>query len=424
MTAARSWAWGWLSVAQLVLDLLLAAPYLVVGGLLLAGLASVVSGVGILLLVLPLVIGHGLARFERGRLRAFTGLVLRPPAAPARDQPRWRRLLLDSRPWRAVLHATLIGLWGLTAGTSLLALLSLGVALAALPAYGDLLPGGRLSLPGDTRLDPGSTLLLSLVGLLALLVLPLVARGLIGVDMALGRWLLGPSGNEQVERLSARVVTLTQTREATVDSVEAERRRIERDLHDGPQQRLVSIAMDLGMVRERLNRDPEGARELIDKAHLAAKEAITEMRQVARGIHPPVLTDRGLDAALSALAARAPIPVSVSVTLTGRPSPTVEAIAYFCVSEALTNVAKHAQARTARVQVFNRDRAIVLQVTDDGVGGADPDLGTGLHGLRQRVRSVDGGLDLSSPAGGPTVLTVTLPDRPADPSREPSRRAP
>ena len=115
------------------------------------------------------------------------------------------------------------------------------------------------------------------------------------------------------------------------------------------------------MVRERLNRDPEGARELIDKAHLAAKEAITEMRQVARGIHPPVLTDRGLDAALSALAARAPIPVSVSVTLTGRPSPTVEAITYFCVSEALTNVAKHAQARNARVQVFTRDRAIVLE---------------------------------------------------------------
>jgi signal transduction histidine kinase len=164
------------------------------------------------------------------------------------------------------------------------------------------------------------------------------------------------------------------------------------------------------MARERLERDPEGARELLDKAHSASKEAITEMRQVARGIHPPVLTDRGLDAALSALAARSPVPVSISVDLDRRPGPTIEAIAYFCVSEALTNVAKHARATSASVDVTRREDTLVVRVRDDGVGGVDLTRGTGLVGLRQRVAAVDGALDVDSPPGGPTVLTVTLPD--------------
>jgi signal transduction histidine kinase len=164
------------------------------------------------------------------------------------------------------------------------------------------------------------------------------------------------------------------------------------------------------MAQERIDRDPAGARDLLDKAHAASKEAITEMRMVARGIHPPVLTDRGLDAALSALAARSPVPVSVSVDLPVRPSPTVEAIAYFCVSEALTNVAKHARARAAQVRVGTaNDVDLTVVISDDGVGGADPARGTGLHGLADRVRAIDGTLLVTSPAGGPTVLTITLP---------------
>ncbi|MEJ2579026.1 MAG: sensor histidine kinase [Kineosporiaceae bacterium] len=200
-----------------------------------------------------------------------------------------------------------------------------------------------------------------------------------------------------------------------MDSVELERRRIERDLHDGPQQRLVAIAMDLGMARERLHRDPDDVGELLDKAHAAAKEAIVEMRQVARGIHPPVLTDRGLDAALSALAARSPVPVDVHVGVGTRPSATVEAIAYFCVSEALTNVAKHSGATRATVEVTGSAGWLTVTVSDDGRGGADPGRGTGLVGLRDRVAAVDGTLAVSSPRGGPTVLTITLPatSRPA-----------
>jgi signal transduction histidine kinase len=171
--------------------------------------------------------------------------------------------------------------------------------------------------------------------------------------------------------------------------------------------------MDLGMARERLDRDPAGAQQLVDHAHAAAKEAITEMRQVARGIHPPVLTDRGLDAALSALAAGSPVPVQVSVDLPRRPAPTLEAIAYFCVSEALTNVAKHAGARHAWADVREGAGALVVTVRDDGHGGADLTGGTGLVGLRQRAAAVDGTLDVSSPPGGPTVVTVSLPFTPA-----------
>lgn len=248
-----------------------------------------------------------------------------------------------------------------------------------------------------------------------LLVAPLLATGVTSVDRSLARTLLGTDPEEEIAQLAERVDSLTETREATVDSVEAERRRIERDLHDGPQQRLVAIAMDLGMARDRFTTDPEAARELLDKAHAASKEAIVEMRQVARGIVPPILADRGLDAAVSALAARSPVPVSVAVDeAVGRLEPSIEAIAYFCVSELLTNVAKHARAGHATVRLTRTDDGrVVVEVVDDGVGGADPTRGTGLIGLRQRVSAVDGTLEVSSPAGGPTRAVVALPLRPA-----------
>jgi signal transduction histidine kinase len=168
--------------------------------------------------------------------------------------------------------------------------------------------------------------------------------------------------------------------------------------------------MDLGMARTKFDTDPGGVRELVDKAHAASKEAIVELRQVVRGIHPPVLTDRGLDAAMSALAARCPVPVTVSVAVASRPDPTVEAIAYFCVSEALTNVAKHSGARSARVEVEgDAGSGLRIVVADDGRGGAEPGRGTGLAGLRQRLSAVDGTLTVESPPGGGTRLLMALP---------------
>jgi signal transduction histidine kinase len=187
-----------------------------------------------------------------------------------------------------------------------------------------------------------------------------------------------------------------------------ERRRIERDLHDGAQQRLVALAMDLGMAREKLASQPEAARALIDEAHDGAKRALAELRNLARGIHPAVLTDRGLDAAISALAARSPVPVEVDVQLHGRPPAAVESTAYFVVAEALANVAKHAAATHAEVRVIRKDEWLLVEVCDDSVGGADP-AGGGLAGLADRVAAVDGRLAVASPQGGPTVVRAELP---------------
>jgi signal transduction histidine kinase len=424
-TFAKVWLWGWLAIVQLILDLITAPVYILVVVLLVSGVASIPAALlGVPFVVVGLFSAVLLGNLERLRLLAFTGIAIGPPNPPRPDQPAWRRLLLDARPWRASAHLALMALWGVVVGGIMLVLTCIVLALALLPLYRGTVPAAQLDTPWVAPLREDLWVLFSCIGVAGLILLPLVARGLVTVDILLARHLLGPNQEEQVRQLSQRVETLTQTRTAAVDSVEAERRRIERDLHDGPQQRLVSIAMDLGMAREKLKTDPDKARDLLDKAHLSAKEAIVEMRQVARGITPPVLTDRGLDAALSALAARAPVPVQVSVNVPVRPSPTVEAIAYFVVSEALTNVAKHARARAAQVDVRGGDGRLWLRVSDDGVGGADAVRGTGLHGLNDRVRAVDGVLDVSSPPGGPTVLTAALPDARLSPPPEPPKPPP
>jgi signal transduction histidine kinase len=209
--------------------------------------------------------------------------------------------------------------------------------------------------------------------------------------------------------LEERVDVLQTTRARVVDSAEAELRRIERDLHDGAQARLVALALDLGMAREKMTDDPVGARALLDEAHLEAKRAIVELRDLARGIHPAVLADRGLDPALSALVSRARVPVELTVDIPDRPPASTESIAYFVVAEALTNITKHAHATAVSVSVVRRGPSLLLEITDDGVGGADVTKGTGLAGLADRVSAVDGYMDVSSPAGGPTTILVELP---------------
>ena len=412
----RSWFRGWPAIAHLAVDWLLAVPYLVLSILtLVAAILTPVLLIGVPFLTLGLSLALVLGQLERIRIHALTGVPVSAPPKPAKQVGLARRLLLDPRRWWSLLHLVASSFWGLIAGSVVIALMSASLAAAALPLYAFTLPGGKVAMPwNDTEIGGVWWLLLIFaIGTCGLLFVPLLAQTLVQADVLAGRWLLGPHRTEQVRQLSERVQTLTQTREAAVDSAETERRRIERDLHDGPQQRLVAIAMDLGMAQERLNRDPAGARDLLDKAHSAAKDAITEMRQVARGIHPPVLTDRGLDAALSALAARSPVPVIVRIDLPVRPSPTVEAIAYFCVSEALTNVAKHAHAQSAEVSVAIEEGRLRIEIRDDGVGGAvagtTPAEGTGLTGLADRVAAIDGTLSVVSPSGGPTVLTLLLP---------------
>lgn len=410
-----AWVVNWWAVALRGLDLFVAVAGLALMGMAIGGFFSLPAvGTGVLLLTPALWGAWALGRGQRHLLLAFTGVDIGAP--PASAAPTWRRALgLDQTRLRAIGWASLQGLWGLLASALVLALLTLSLLMLAAPLLGRWADGGLHVLwftgPGGVL----GHLLIAALGLVLLLALPFLARGAANVDIALGRWLVGSDPQAQLRAMSQRVQTLTTTRTETVDSVEAERRRIERDLHDGPQQRLVSIAMTLGLARTQLDSDPEGARALLDEAHAASKEAIVEMRQVARGIVPPILADRGLDAAVSALAARSPVPVDVTSRLDRRLDPTVEAIAYFCISEALTNVAKHAGATRVTVDLgLARTLAgeqLAVRVVDDGRGGAVVGAGTGLTGLRQRVASVDGDVHVHSPVGGGTTLAITLPLR-------------
>lgn len=207
--------------------------------------------------------------------------------------------------------------------------------------------------------------------------------------------------------LTERIETLTTTRTAAINAQEAELRRIERDLHDGAQARLVALGMTIGMAEQKLETDPEGARQLLAEARGGAHEALSELRDLARGIHPPVLQDRGLVAAVRELAVRSPLDVHV-VASTDRLPPAVESAAYFVVAEALANAGKHADPTRIDVRLERNGGVLSVEVTDDGRGGADPD-GAGLRGLRQRVEALDGTLRVASPAGGPTIVRAEMP---------------
>jgi signal transduction histidine kinase len=262
---------------------------------------------------------------------------------------------------------------------------SVGLAMLAAPLY-------------------GSATILVGFGLGLVIVAAASAYGIARLDAALAVRMLGPSA---AEALDARLAELTRTRSQAVAAADAERRRIERDLHDGTQQQLVALAMTLGLARAQL---PDGpGREIVHDAHLQVKDVLTELRGFVRGLHPRVLDDRGLDAALSGLVAQVPQPVELHVEVSRRCPPVIEAIAYFVVSEALTNITRHARADKVEVAVvLDRDR-LRITVIDDGVGGADERPDGGLQGLAQRAMSVDGTLRIESPSGGPTLIEVTLP---------------
>ena len=247
-------------------------------------------------------------------------------------------------------------------------------------------------------------LLVSAMGLIAIFLTPWPIRAVVALDRVIMRWLLGPT------KSSRRVQELEQTRAHAVDDSAAALRRIERDLHDGTQARLVALAMSLGQAKESLDDagDSSHVRQLVGSAHESAKDAIAELRDLVRGIHPPVL-DQGLDAAITTLAARSAVPTEVNVHVAVRPSPAIETIAYFCVAELLTNVARHSGATHATVEASRHGGMLRLRVRDDGHGGARVGAGTGLTGLDERVRTVDGRLTVESPDGGPTVITADLP---------------
>jgi signal transduction histidine kinase len=214
--------------------------------------------------------------------------------------------------------------------------------------------------------------------------------------------------DEVRRRLARRVETLETTRAGAVEEQDAELRRIERDLHDGAQARLVALGMSLGMAEQKFRTDPEGAQQLLAEARAGVAEALRELRDLARGVYPPVLSDRGLEAALVSLADRSPLRTTVDVALADRPAQQAEAAAYFVAAEALANAAKHSGATRVAIRVARTGGQLAVEVTDDGRGGADPS-GSGLSGLRRRVEALDGSLSVDSPAGGPTTIRAELP---------------
>ncbi|NDU74404.1 sensor histidine kinase [Actinomadura sp. DSM 109109] len=222
------------------------------------------------------------------------------------------------------------------------------------------------------------------------------------------------------EALAERVERLTETRSEAVDASAAELRRIERDLHDGAQARLVALSMNIGLAEEMMKHDPETAQKLLAEARAASGTALTELRDLVRGIHPPVLAERGLDGAVRALALTLPLPVDVRVDLPGRFDAPVESAAYFAVAEMLANVVKHSAARRAWVQIEHTGDRLLLIVGDDGTGGADPAAGSGMRGIERRLAAFDGTMAVTSPVGGPTVVTMELPCASSSPKTSPS----
>lgn len=231
-------------------------------------------------------------------------------------------------------------------------------------------------------------------------------HGLLVADAYLAKSLLAPTENAQ---LALRVRELSESRAETVDTQAAELRRIERDLHDGAQARLAALSMNLGMAEEMVNRDPAQAQALLTEARQSAGQALSELRDLVRGIHPPVLADRGLEGAVKALALSLPFKVDVTIDLPGRPPAPVESAAYFAIAEALANILKHSAATTAWVQISHEQERLHLLVGDDGVGGATVRPGGGLHGVQRRLAAFDGTLTVASPTGGPTTVIMELP---------------
>ena len=251
------------------------------------------------------------------------------------------------------------------------------------------------------------TYLAAIAGAVCVLAGTWLARGINAGDRRLVRSLLGPSS------MAERVSELERTRSLAVEDSAAALRRVERDLHDGAQMRLAALAMNLGMAREKVGDDGYAdnatVRELLDAAQRNAVDALADLRDLARGIHPPAL-DNGLPSALATLAASSAIPASVAAEIATRPAPAIETIAYFCAAELIANATKHSYANQIKINIYiERSGVLRLEVTDDGIGGADAARGSGLAGLTQRVSTVDGRIDVSSPPGGPTTVIVELP---------------
>jgi signal transduction histidine kinase len=383
--------------------------------LLVTSLGLIVVVVGLPLLAATLWFARVAGRVQREVAGALLDVrIPGPPSVPAEGGSLRRFLspLVDLSTWRALVYLLVFAFpIGLGLFIAAVVLWSVALSFVTSPVWYFVIPSGsRGDVFWDGNRMDATWEWIAVVGggLVLVFVTPWIIRGLVAFDVLLMRAFLGPTRGE-LERAAARSA---EQRDLAVASASGDRRQIERDLHDGAQARLVSLAVDLGRARRRLEEggSPDEAAELVRSAHEEAKLALVEIRDLARGIHPAVLTDRGLDAALSSLAARSTVPVTLTSELGDeRPPEQVESAAYFVVAESLTNVARHSEAAHAAVSVVRDDGVLVVEVRDDGVGGAESEPGSGLAGLRDRVGALGGTLVVESPPGGPTSVTAVLP---------------
>lgn len=382
----------------------------VVGGTVGLGLSVVGVGLGILAWTFALMLWG--AQIERTRLRAFLSINVS-------DVHHWQttdgnlisrvwQVIRSPQVWRDFLYMGLL----LPIGILELGLVIFPIQFIWAPIFYFIFGSQQGVIWGIQITNPFIAIVVLIMGIVIAVPTALLINLTAKLHGQLGLLLLGTS---QEEVLTERVEELTESRSAVMRAMHMERKRIERDLHDGAQQQLVALAMDLGRAREKMESDPEGAMKIIDDSHERAKRVMTDMRELVRGIHPAVLSDRGLDAAVSAVAGRMPITVDVNVRLRERLPEEIESTAYFVVVEALTNTSKHSGADRARVSIQRDGNWLRITVTDNGRGGADPELGTGMRGLRDRILALEGTFSFSSPPGQGTRITVEIPCEPSLP---------
>ena len=384
--------------------------FVVLVTLLSLGLSLLITFVGLPILLATAYVNRWFADTERWR----AGFLLQEPIGrryrPVARSGFWHRVRVvatDPQTWKDYGWLLLLTILGFAFGLAAIVLWPVALSLLSVPIWW-WIPHSHVLQLNDS--DPSSwsvdswprAVLVGGIGLVVTVLTTWICAGLARSQAYLAKLLLSPSLDERVEELE-------RTRAGAVAAQQDELERIERDLHDGAQARLVALALDLGLARERLEQDPAGAAALVESAHDEAKTALVELRELVRGVHPVVLTDRGLDAAVSALAARSSVPVSLDIRPGARLSREVEAAAYFVVAESLANVAKHAAAEHVWVRVARRADTLEVEVRDDGNGGAEIGGGTGIAGLERRVEALDGRLDVESRPGEGTIVHAEIP---------------
>ncbi len=412
----RAWRATWAFIAGAFIEVVAVA---VIATIFSIGASLVLALVGIPLIAVGIEVARAFARVERRRIAGADGRplhphVYRPYGTTIRD--RAEALFLDINRWRDVVYVFVALPLAVLESALVVTLWVASILLISLPLWAG---SAALPIPATDPLQGAGVV----VGIILAMVAASAARGLLTLHRAVVVGLLCESEQRALER---RVETLEVSRQAVLDVEATELRRIERDLHDGAQQRLVMLAMDLGLAAEQIDSDPARARELVLEASSEARHALAELRDLVRGIAPAILMDRGLVPAVTALAGRSPVPTTITSSLddTERLPESVERAAYYVIAEALANVAKHGSAKRCEIRVRRDDASLVIEVRDDGSGGARIVPNGGLAGLADRVEALDGRLRIDSPAGGPTTIRAEIPLRAAAPGMTPGLAAP